>query len=368
MKVNILKENLLRALTQTGRAISSKTQLPILQNIHVKTEENMLRFTATNMETIISCLVGVKIEKEGGVCVPAKVFTELITSLSSDTVTLEAREGEVIVKTDNTEATIAATPEAEYPPFSFEIKGDKIKVDINLLKDALKKTLYAAATDDGRPLLTGIKIVSQNDETTFAATDGYRLSVVHIKETFGKDFNHVVPARALAEVNKTISEFKEEKPVVLGNTSDGQLAFLLGDTTILTRLIDGEYPDFDKIVPKNHTTDVKGDKTLLLSAVKSASIFARDNANIVRFHAEKNTLMVSANTPQVGNNMVRVNVATKGDGGDIAFNSRFLIDFLNNYDGDEVVFEMTGSLNPGVFKGSADGNFLHIIMPVRVQN
>ena len=226
---------------------------------------------------------------------------------------------------------------------------------------------FAAATDEGRPLLTGIRIKKEEGGVVFAATDGYRLSVAKANMTLGFDADLVVPGRALLEVVKISSEDKSGKEITIAQTEDGQLVFGMGDIEIHTRLIDGEYPNFEKIIPKSFATRALIDREKLLRAVKSAAVFARDNANIIRFHLENQTLVVSANTPQVGENTIEVEAKIDGEGGDVAFNSRFLLDFLNNFSEDEVLFEMTGSLNPGVFKPVSDEDYLHIIMPVRVQ-
>jgi DNA polymerase-3 subunit beta len=368
MKAHVLQENLFKAIARAVRIISGKTQLPILQNLLLKTENGILRVTATNMETTISSLVGAKIEKEGEICVSAKLLADLVSSLPQETIIIEEKENQAHVSTSRTHAELLTFSPGEYPAVNLTIGKNPIKIDKKIMLDALSQTLYAAATDDGRPLLTGIKIVSQENGTVFAATDGYRLSVKNVGESTAEPFDLVVPARALTEVYKTLGEEKEDKPLILGKNSDGQLCLLVGDTIVIARLIDGEYPPYAKIIPKNHMCAALFDKNEFQQAVKSAAIFARDNANIIKMHLDQNGLVVSANTPQVGQNTVEVEAKVTGEGGDIAFNSRFLLDFLNNCQFDELLFEMTGSLNPGVFKKNGDDTFVHIIMPVRVQN
>ena len=176
-----------------------------------------------------------------------------------------------------------------------------------------------------------------------------------------------IPSRALTEVVKVSGEDKETKELTIAQTEEGQLVFGIGDTEIHTRRIDGEYPNFEKIIPRSFSSRALLDRQKLTAAVKSASIFARDNANIIRFSLDNQQLVVTANTPQVGENKVEVEAKIDGEGGEIAFNSRFLIDFLANFPEEELLFEMTGSLNPGVFKPVKDDSYLHVIMPVRVQ-
>lgn len=366
MNVSILQENLLHALTKTGRNLSGKPQLPILQNALLKTEEGRLVLTTTNLETTEIVRVGAKVEKDGEICVSSRLLTELVVSLSQETVRLTIKDGSLMVSCAGTTATIPGVPGSEFPSLPKQGKADRLTLDKEKLTEALGSVVFSAATDEGRPLLTGVKIISENGEVTFAATDGYRLSVKKLSLALKNNLNLVVPARALTEIIKAGDEDKDVKTVLFSETEDGQLWFVIGDTEIITRKIDGEYPDFKKIIPSKFLTRALFEKEELLRAVKSAAIFARDNANIIRVHIENQSVVVSANTPSVGENKVKLETKVDGEGGDVAFNSRFLIELLNNFSGHELIFEMTGSLNPGVFRPVKDESYLHIIMPVRV--
>jgi len=209
-------------------------------------------------------------------------------------------------------------------------------------------------------------VVEEGDTTQFVATDGYRLSLRRVALAIKKLSGAIIPARSLSEVVKLGSEEKEEKTIRVGLAGARQAGFVVGDTTLLTRLIDGEYPNFERIIPKSFTTRALIEKEPFLRAVRSAAIFARDNANIVRLNLDKQKITVSANAAQVGTNSVEIEAKIDGDGGEIAFNSRFLMDFLTNFPEEEFLFEMTGALNSGVFKPVKDESYLHIIMPVRV--
>lgn len=368
MQIEILQENLLRALSRTGRIVSPKPQLPILSSVVINAHDGEVHVISTNMETTEVVTVPAKISEEGGICVSSRLLTELVSSLSPGTVKLMVNEVSLDVSSGRTHATIPGSMESEFPPVVTSTKTSSVSLPKEILLQALKHILFSAATDDGRPLLTGIKIKKQDEDLVFAATDGYRLSVVRLPNPFSEDLDIVVPARALAEVVKISGEEKQLKEIELTQTEEGQLIFGLDTTQVVTRLIAGEYPSYERIIPKTHTTTAKIDKEQFAQAVKSAAIFARDNANIIRLKIEPSTVVVSANTPQVGTNSIEVEASVEGDGGEIAFNSRFLVEFLNNHDGDDVVFEMTGSLNPGVFRSSTDSSSFHVIMPVRVQS
>jgi DNA polymerase III subunit beta len=367
MKIQILQENLLKSLSRVGRVISSRSQLPVLQNVLITATKEGVSLAASNMEMSMIVRVNAKTEKEGSVCVSGKLLTELVTSLPHEAVFLEEKEGSLLVSTAKTHASLSETPVTEFPQINTTGSGEKTAMEPDVVVDAIGSVLYAASSDEGRPTLTGVKIETTKEETSFVATDGYRLSLKKVSFQKKTPTNMIVPSRALGEIIKSLSEEKNKEPVIFEKTTDGQLLLSVGDTGVVSRLIEGDYPDYARIIPKTHTTKATADKSEFLLAVKSASIFARDNANIVKLLLSKEGITVSANAPQVGQNTVDVDAVVEGDDTDIAFNSRFLLEFLNNFPDDEVVFEMTGSLNPGVFKSKKDALFLHIIMPVRVQ-
>jgi len=367
MLLSVLQENLHRALARTSRVVATKPQLPILAHVLLRAEEGRLVVAATGTETTEVVWTGAKTEKEGGLCVPSRLFTELVGSLPQEAVRLEEKEGQLCVSCGNTSATIPGVSATEFPPVVPEEGPAGTSTEKGALAQGLGLALFAAATDEGRPILTGIKIVQKEKGAQFVATDGYRLSVVQSQASLPRGTDVVVPGRGIAEFLRVCQEEKEEKEVRLSFGVDGQTTLVVGDTRVVARQIGGEYPSFEKIIPARHNTSAAVDTQALARAVKSAAIFARDNANIVRLRVDKTTLTVSANAPQVGENSVGVDAQIEGEGGEIAFNSRFLLDLFSNFPEEELVFEMTGSLNPGLFRPAKDKNFFHVIMPVRVQ-
>lgn len=366
MNVKILQENLIKTLTKVSRVVPSRPQLPVLQNIKITAKKDGIEITATNMETTETVWVGGKVETEGEVLVSSRILFEFVATLPAETVQLISKEETLHVSCGSFQAKLPVVAASEFPPVPVLTGKNNDTMDKALLEQALSSVLFSAATDEGRPLLTGVKVLSSDGGTQLAATDGYRLSVKTVSLDVATLTGAVIPARALAEVVKLGTEEKEEKTISIGLAGEKQAGFVVGETTILTRLLDGEYPNFERIIPKNHTTRVLIEKEPFLRAVRSAAIFARDNANIIRLSLDKQKIVLSANAPQVGENMVSVDAKIDGEGGEIAFNSRFLVDFLTNFPEDEFLFEMTGALNSGVFKPVKDDSYLHIIMPVRV--
>lgn len=365
MNITVLQENLLHVLTPTTRILSSKAQLPVLLHVLLSAEGGQLHATTTNMEASVCVWAGAKIEKEGGVCVPSRLLTELVMTLPPDAVHLTVKDGSLVVSSGGTTATIPGMPPSEFPPVPAQKQIGANKIPKDDFCAALSLVLFAAATDEGRPLLTGVKIRSEEKGILLAATDGYRLSVKRVGVSLSQDIDLVIPARALGEVVRAAAEEKETTTLLFSGKGEGEVVFGVGDTQVTTRTIDGEYPGFDKIIPKSHTTRVLLEKEPLARAVKSASLFARDNANVVRLTIDKQTVSVSGSAAQLGENTVSLSAEVDGDGGEIAFNSRFLLDFFANFPDDELLFEMTGSLNPGVFRPTKDASFSHIIMPIR---
>lgn len=366
MNIHILQENLLRTLTRITRIVPARPQLPVLQNIKLTAQKDGLEITATNMETTEAIWVGSKVEKEGEVCVSAKVLTELISSFPAETVQIVLTDESLHVSCGGFAAELPTVGAAEFPPKPELLSGGATNIDKEKLCSVLSGVLFAAATDEGRPVLTGVRVVEEGESALFVATDGYRLSLRRAELPVKKLSGVIIPAKALNEVVKLGKEESGEKAVRVGLAGEHQAGFVIGDTTLLTRLIDGEYPNFERIIPKTFTTRALIEKEPFLQAVRSAAIFARDNANIVRLNLDKQRVVVSANAAQTGKNAVELGAKIDGDGGEIAFNSRFLLDFLTNFPEDEFLFEMTGALNSGVFRPVKDDSSLHIIMPVRV--
>lgn len=368
MRVSLLQENLARALSRTSRILSARPGLPVLQNVLLSTEEGRLTVATTNLETTEIARVGARVEKEGGLCVPARLLSDLVLSLPPETVMLAAESGALMISCLGTRASIPGVDAKEFPVIKNKKINRGIVFEKTALLSALRGVLFSAATDEGRPLLAGVKMLGKSDSLTVAATDGYRLSVRRMDTSLAEDIDMVIPSRALGEALKIVQEEKDVKEVLFSKTEEGQLSISIADTEILTRLIDGEYPNYQKIIPAKSATQARLSVSSMTRAVKSVSLFARDNANIIKIRIEKNSIIVSANTPSVGENTVEIEAQVGGGGGEMAFNSRFVAEFLANTQEEEVVFEMTGALNPGVFRPTKDESYLHIIMPVRVQS
>ncbi|MBI2611589.1 DNA polymerase III subunit beta [Candidatus Gottesmanbacteria bacterium] len=369
MRVTILKENLYKALSIASRNISLRPQLPVLNNILLKTEGDGLILSSATMELGIVVKAGAKIEEEGETTVAGRLFTEYISQLPSEKLTLSFDKDVLTAKTQSASGSFTTLPAKDFPSFPVSGKNETVSIPLLAFQNGVIRTAFAASTDDGRPVLTGIRILASNKGIGFYATDGYRLSIEQIKtekEVGGLDF--IFPARILVEILK-IAQEEQVKDILFTSLGEKkQVIFSLGKVTVVTRLIEGDFPNIEKIIPTTFKTKVTVEAEKFLSSVKMCSLFARGSSNIVKIKIQKNGLRLSANTPQVGENVDEMDAAVEGEEMEIAFNYRFLLDLLNNFPDKEVLLESSGPLNPGVFKpASGKENFLHIIMPVRLQ-
>lgn len=375
MKLTILQENLSKGLIIVSKTITSKSQLPILANILFDASKEGLKITSTNLETGINVFLPAKIEEKGSITVPARIITDLVASLPADKISLNVNKEKLEVTCLTYRAVINGIASSEFPHVPSLKKPSGQEKEILLEKEnfskAINQVVFAAAADATRPVLNGVRISGNEGKIKLVATDGYRLSISEFvmskKATIP---TLIVPARALVEVVRIVeAEGEDEEQIKVAITKEvNQVIFSTGNTEIVSRLIEGDFPEFEKIIPERGETIVTVDKEEFSRAVRSASIFAKDSANIARVKIKDKRLKISANTPEVGENEIDIEVKTKGEEVKIAFNCRFLQDFLNVFSQESFVFETSGSLKPGLFKAPQDSSFLHIIMPVRVQN
>lgn len=372
MQISILQENLSRALIMASRFVSSRAQLPILSNFLLEAKSGQLWISATNLE--LGILIGspAKIEKEGAIAIPAKVLTELVSSLPKEKIDLTQNENNLKVVSGKHRSTINGMGAKEFPRLPVAEGEASLVLDKQTLASVYSGVAFASSLDEGRPALSAVLIESKAESVQFVATDGFRLSLKKIKPLGGKKKEVgtlLVPAKALIEAGKISSEKSEEdKTMGLTILKDGnQLVFGWEDITLVSRLIDGKFPPYEKIIPASFTTKAVFDREEFLKSIKVAAIFARESANIIKLKIGEQKIKISANTPQVGDNENEVEAKTEGGDNEIAFNCRYLLEYLNSISGEQVELELTGPLAPGVFKVPGDTSFLHIIMPVRVQ-
>ena len=381
MKISCLQENLSRGLAVVGRAVASRATLPVTQNVLLSADQSMLKMSATNLEIAMTTWVGAMIEKEGSITVPARLLTEFVNSLPNDKIDLELDQGSGLlqISSGSSNAHINITEASEFPPIPTVDDGVAAEVDPLVLKSAITRVAFAAATEESRPVLTGVEMKLEDSNFTMAAADGFRLAVHHgaLLKSVSEPMSMIVPARTMTEVNRLIGE-REEPVEILMTPAKGQVMFRVrgGDTVeIVSQLLQGTFPNYEQLIPQSYTTRAVMDLPTVLRAARTASIFARDGSNIIRMHlmpaaadTEPPKVEISAKSEEVGDNQDLVDLdEIEGEEGKIAFNSRYLLDVLAVLEKGKVALETTTSSSPGVFKPTDSDDYIHVVMPMFVQ-
>ena len=383
MKISCLQENLSRGLAVVGRAVASRPTLPVTQNVLLSTDQNMLRLSATNLEIAMTTWIGAMVEEEGSVTVPARLLTEFVSSLGSDRIDLEMEPDSRVlqIKSGRSQANINGTDASEFPPIPTVDDAVVAQAQPAALRTAITRVAFAAATEESRPVLTGVEVKLKEGAFTMAAADGFRLAVHHgeLSQPVPEEISVIIPARTMTELQRLLNDNSEPVDIML-TPQKGQVMFRLqgGDTVeLVSQLLQGTFPNYDQLIPQSYTTRAILDLQQTLRAARTASIFARDGSNIVRMHVMPNEegeegtggrMVISARSEEVGDNEDVVDIAElEGEEGKIAFNSRYLLDVLSVLERGRVAIETTTSSSPGVFKPTDSDDYVHVVMPMFVQ-
>ena len=381
MKITCLQENLSRGLAVVGRAVANRATLPVIHNVLLNVDQSMLKLSATNLEIAMTTWVGAKIEEEGSITVPARLLSEFVNSLPNDPINLQLDEGSGLleISSGSSKAHINITDASEFPPIPTVDDGIAAEVDPFVLRSAITRVAFAAATEESRPVLTGVELKLDGSKFTMAAADGFRLAVHHgaLLKPVPEEMSVIIPARTMNELNRLISD-REEPVEILMTPAKGQVMFRIrgGDTVeIVSQLLQGTFPNCEHRIPQSYTTRAVMDLPTVLRAARTASIFARDGSNIIRMHlmpAEADTeppkVEISARSEEVGDNEDIVDLdEIEGEEGKIAFNSRYLLDVLSVLERGKIALETTTSSSPGVFKPTDSDDYIHVVMPMFVQ-
>jgi len=373
VKVTSLQENLARGLQIAGRAVSTRGSLPILGNVLLRTENGRLKLTATNLEVGINVWVPAKVDDEGAITVPAKLFTDFVNSLppGPTELSLNVRTKTVHLKSGQFEANFKGLDAEEFPTIPMSPDKPTTKLTKSTLRRMIGEVAFVATTDDSRPVLTGVLTTFEGDKATMAAADPYRLSVRTaplLSKVEGK-IEVIIPARSLQEVQRIIDD--SEDPVEIFITPNGsQVIFHTQEADLVSRVIEGQFPNYRQVIPTGKAaTRIIVQREDLLQATRLASLFARDSANMLRFQVDPSAqppLVISATATEIGDQTAKVDATVDGQSTTIAFNSRFISDALSSITEPEIALELGGPLAPGVIKITGDDNYLHVVMPLRI--
>ena len=365
MEITVTQENLNKALSAVSRVASIKTQLPILSNILFRTDGNRLLIAATNLEIAITQYIGAKIIKPGSITVPARLISDFISNLPKESVELKVINDNLHIKSGTYFSIINGYIADDFPelPTINESSSIQYSIKVDDFKQAVTQTIITAGTDSTRPVLTGVYWHSYKGQIYLAATDGYRLSERKLVET-KSEIKAIIPTQTLQEVMRNITEESEEIDILFDDT---QVRFRINNTEIISRLIDGNFPDYRQLIPTSSTTITTLNKSDFIRITKIAGLFARESGGSVTITADKkkNSLSIHSIASQLGENTSEANAEISEDG-QITLNSRYLNEALSVIEGEKVEFSFNGKIAPCIIKSSEKGtNYYHIIMPLK---
>jgi len=375
MKISLIQENLAKALNHINKAVSTRPNIPVLANVLLEAEKGKLKLSATNLEIGISTWIGATVGEEGKLTVSAKLLTEFVNSLRPGKVEMLQAQQTLEVNSVDNNAQFVVIPAEDFPRVPSKEGEPVLEINAYDLAKAIEQTAFAAGTDESRPVLTGILLTANNKDLTMVAVDGFRLSKKNLKlEKVIKvdNLKEIVPARSLMEVAKLVRDVASAKDNVevyyLGNKN--QMLFKIGEIELSTRLIEGEFPDYEKILPKDKILRFKAKKSEFADTLKVVTIFARNvvgNKTKVKVDTEGKKMSLSASVVDVGKNESKITIEeVEGEDFETGYNVRFLTDMVNALSADTFLFETNGPTAPGVFLDPKDKEYIHIIMPMRL--
>jgi len=376
MKVTVLQENLARGLSIVSKAVSTRSTLPVLANVLIASDEGRLRLSATNLELGITCWIPARIEEEGSTTVPSRTFGDLVSTLPGDQVNLklDVKTQTLNVRSGTSTNDIKCIDAQEFPPLPVPDLDGAVQINSGDFREMIHQVVFAASTDEARPVLMGVLVQVDKEKLTMAAADGFRLSVrkAVLSSPVTVPLSAIVPAQALKELARVATNAEEPIYMVLPK-GRGQVVFRVKDVEIVSQLIDGTFPDFQQIIPRKYNSRTLVSTASLLKACKQAEIFAREGSNVARLNIKSaqsemqpSEVEISATSEETGKNETIVEATVDGSGVLIAFNVKFLREVLEVIRSPNVALETSAANAPGVVRPVGDDNFLHVIMPMHL--
>jgi DNA polymerase-3 subunit beta len=363
IKFKVTKESILEGLQRVQNVVSTRTTLPILSNVLLQASKGSLSLTTTDLDVAVRCKVEAEVAKEGSTTLPARKLFSILKEVPAAEIEVDVDDRNAAsIRCGSSFYKIMGLPEEEFPRFPEPGAGKSLKIEQSVLRDMLKKTAYAVSNDETRYVLNGVFMGFKGDKLTVVATDGRRLALIEhdIEIPKGAESELILPSKAVAELERLLGD-KGDVKLSIG---ENQIIFESDGTTLVSKLIEGTYPNFRQVIPTETKERVPLERELLLAALHRASILASEKSQSVKLNFAKNTLTITATTPEVGEAKETLSINYKGKELAIAFNPQYMMDPLRNLDADEVFLELTDELSPGVIKVNAP--FLYVLMPMRL--
>jgi DNA polymerase-3 subunit beta len=380
MKLECLQENLAEGLAVVGRVVPTKSTLPVLSNVLLATRDGELQLAATNLDLAVAHRVPASVEREGQITLPARLLADYVALLDHGqkaALELNEKTHKVHLACGRYEANIAGIDAEDFPPIPTVQGGATFSMSAAALKEAISQVVFAAAPDDTRPVLAGVLMRLAAGSLTLAAADGFRLAVRTVAlPDAAPDLQMIVPARTLSEVARLLPADEGEEVTISTAPGGNQVYIAFSRTEITSRLIDGQFPDYQRIIPSEAKTSVELSTSDFLRATRAAAVFARDNSNIVRIECTPSkeeaelalgSVLVKSTSAEMGDNEGHLDASVQGDEMQIAFNGRYLRDALEAIESQHVSLQISGPSSPGIIKPVGEPNgYLHVIMPMHV--
>ncbi|HTB48521.1 MAG TPA: DNA polymerase III subunit beta [Verrucomicrobiae bacterium] len=362
MKLQVTQENLNRALNSVARVANSRGTLPILANVLIKTSNNRLSLSATNLDIAITHYIGAKVSEEGSITVPARLMQDFVSSLPEGVIELDLQETKLHVTTNQYQSVVNGIVADDFPVMPAISGGNSWALDGALFKRGLQQVVFAASSDETRPVLTGVLLQTLGGKLYMAATDSYRLAEKQLGAN-KQDVQLLIPASAMQDLLRVLGDADEKIQIT---HDDQQVLFQVADVELVTRLVEGKYPDYRKLIPEKFTTESKLKRADLINIAKVSSLFARESAGSITLEADEKSgkLSIRSVASQLGENTATADAKVTGSGS-ITLNARYLLDALNALTGDEVVFGFNGKLEPTLLHDPAAPDYQHVIMPLK---
>lgn len=362
MKLQVTQENLNRALGSVARVANTRNALPILANVLIKTSNNRLSLSATNLDIAITHYIGAKVSEEGSITVPARLMQDFINSLPSGVINLDLKETKLSITTEQYQSTVNGIMADDFPVMPAITTGQTWTIPGALLKKTLQQVVFAASSDETRPVLTAVLLHTSEGDLYMAATDSYRLAERKLN-TNKEDVRLLVPASAMQDLLRIIGDGADD---VIVTHDDQQILFQVGDVELVTRLVEGKYPDYQKLIPTSFATTATLKRTDFLNVTKVSSLFARESAGSITIEVDEETKLLSIRSvaSQLGENTAQAEAKATGSDS-ITLNSKYLLDALNALTGDEVIFGFNGKLEATLLTDAGNTEYKHVIMPLK---
>lgn len=362
ISVSLVLGKFKNALSKLERVVTSRSTLPILNNILIKAHKGGVELSATDLEIGIKFNLGGKVEKEGSITVPGRTLISLVDNLHGDTVELNGKNNILTLISGESKANINGMPADDFPVIPEVEAGKKVTIDTQVFRSMLSQVDFAASNEDSRPILTGVYIISGDGSLTMVATDSYRLAESVLKNGLGEEFNVVIPVRTLQEVRKMTDEDASFELRV----GESQIMFVFKDATLVSRIIEGEYPNYKQIIPSKTSTVAELDVQEFVDTLKTASIFSLEGSHSVRLNVKpEGILEVTSESSQLGNFVAKLKAGVQGPGGEISFNARYLLDGLDSFETPRCTLGIESRSNPGVLRPTGIDGRVYIVMPLK---